>query len=66
MTIFYSHLTIGDKVVDEPTGFTGEVTGLAMYAGGEETVLVQPPVDEEKRFREPLWFSVKRVSLVEQ
>jgi hypothetical protein len=56
---------LGTKVVDRVSGFTGIVTGRALYIDGDRTAQVTPKVDAGGgAFVEPQWFNEKRLQVV--
>lgn len=54
-------MNLGEKARDRITGFEGVVTGLALYISGCDQALLAPPVDNEGRFRDGLWFDIRRL-----
>lgn len=54
-------MNLGETARDRITGFEGVVTGLALYISGCDQALLAPPVDKEGRFRDGLWFDIRRL-----
>jgi len=57
-------ITLGSKVKDKITGFTGIVTGRCEYITGCNQVLVAPQVTESGDFKESHWFDEQRLDQV--
>jgi len=59
-------ISMGDRVRDIVTGFTGVVIGRTSYINGCEQVLVQPRIDDNGKCPEGLWIDVDRVEVVQK
>lgn len=58
-------ITLGVKVKEIVTGFTGVVTGHCEYLTGCDTYLVAPPLDKEGKHRDGRWFDVNRLEITD-
>lgn len=53
--------TLGAKVTDRITGFTGIAVGVVNYISGCSQALVSPKVSENGDFKESQWFDIQRL-----
>lgn len=58
-------VTLGDKVKDTLTGFTGVVTGRVEYLTGCNQVYVLPKSEKENEIKDGNWFDIERIEKVE-
>jgi len=58
-------IKFGSKVKDKITGFIGIVTGKASYISGCSRILVEPPIDKDKKMREAEWIDENRIETVD-
>lgn len=64
MEIERNGLSLGDKVTESVTGFSGTITGIADYLTGCSQACVQPPTGEKNDWQEARWFDVDRLTVV--
>lgn len=55
---------MGVVVKDPVTGFQGTITGMAVFFTGCNRVLVEPPLAEDGKMVDPVWFDEQRVERV--
>ena len=58
-------LTLGDKVREDVTGFSGTITGIADYLTGRSRACVQPATDDKGAWQEERWFDVDQLTVLE-
>lgn len=61
----YMGVTLGDRVRDTLTGFTGVVTARAEYLTGCNQCLVLPQAEKTNELKEAVWFDVERLHVEE-
>jgi hypothetical protein len=57
--------SLGDKVRDTVSGFTGIVTAYTTFLHGCARVVVQPPVDKDGKLPESASFDVPQLDVLE-
>ena len=58
-------VTLGQKVRDKITGFSGIVTGRVEYLTGCNQLLVAPPIKDDGAWRDSQWFDEQRVDVLD-
>ena len=59
-------ISLGDRVKDKITGFTGIATAISDYIDGCQQVLINPPVKEDGSFVSGHWFDAERLAIVDK
>lgn len=57
---------LGDRVVDDITGFKGTLTGFVEYIDGYEEYQITPTVNNEGAYQDVKWFATNRVTKIEK
>lgn len=59
-----SNIELGDKARDNITGFSGTVTAICRYLGGQNDALIEAPSHDEKEIKSK-WICLSRLSRIE-
>lgn len=63
MPAIHTTSLLGRVVTDRITGFSGTVTGVAIYLTGCNQVLVVPKTAEDGALRDSQWFDQQRLTI---
>lgn len=62
----YFNINLGDRVVDNLTGFTGLVVARTEYLTGCSQILVLPNIDKNSEYPNGVWIDVERLDIVDK
>ncbi|MGJ8561713.1 MAG: hypothetical protein ACSHX3_15895 [Litorimonas sp.] len=61
----FENVSLGDKVKDTLTGFTGIVTARAEYLTGCNQIFVLPSAEKSNEYKDGHWFDIERIEKLE-
>ena len=59
----FNNLNCGNTARDIITGFSGTITGMAVYIAGRRQICLSPNVNRDGKPIEPLWFDIDRIAI---